>query len=189
MKKNEKFLELYREYEGLLRDKGIDCKDYENQAEPGLSKRLYICRQTRNYLSHTSDPGFVEVSDAQISFLQALVNELKFADDVLKKHLKTPRTSVCDEKDKVIDAINKMVKLRQDILVVKTKTGFGTIDMYSATSAFLKSKATRLDKLKLGKQFKCYPPLTKIEDLPRTLIVCTDNGEVDGKLLGTYKGV
>ena len=105
MKKNERFLNLYREYESLMREKGLDCKDFEDRADPTLSKRLYMCRQFRNYLSHTNDPGFLEISDSQIDFLQDRIEKLKIEEDILKKHLKSPKVAICFEKDKCLDGL------------------------------------------------------------------------------------
>ena len=36
------------------------------------------------------------------------------------------------------------------------------------------------------KQFKFEEPLTKIEKLPKGIIICTEGGTPEGKLLGVY---
>ena len=186
MKNNEQFLNLYREYETILRDKGVDSKTFEGQVDDYTSKRLTITRQLRNYLTHTTDPGFIEISDKQILFLQNTIEKIKFEDDVLKKHLKTPKSGMCDEKDKCLDAINKMVRLKQDVLVVTTSKGYAVVDIYEVSKGLLKSKATKLSTVKKTKQFKCFNPLTQIDELPNTTIICTDTGEENGKLLGVF---
>ena len=65
---NRRYLELYREYETALRAAGMDYKAVEEAADALVGDRMRMCRQMRNYLTHSSDAGFLDVSDQQISF-------------------------------------------------------------------------------------------------------------------------
>lgn len=55
------FLALYREYESLLREQGLEYKQAEDAAEGQVQDRMRICRQIRNYLVHQEDAGFLEI--------------------------------------------------------------------------------------------------------------------------------
>lgn len=184
MKKTEEFLGLYREYESLMRDRGLDCKEFEDQADDLLSNRLRTCRQFRNYLSHTNDPGFLEISDAQIKFLQERVDSMKMEDDVLKKHLKTVAAGTCNEKEKCSDVLAKMSKLKCTVFVVITANGYGLVNIYDVAKSVLASKATKISALKMTKKFKFAEPLTCMTEVPKTVIICTDDGTASGKLVG-----
>lgn len=184
MKRTEQFLGLYREYESLMRDRGLDCKEFEDTADDLLSNRLRMCRQFRNYLSHNNDPGFLEISDDQMKFLQERVDSLKMEDDALKKHLKTVNAGTCSEKDKCGDVLAKMVKLKCTEMVAVLSTGYGLVSIYDVSKALLDSKATKIGAVKMTKKFKFAEPLTVMSKVPKTTIICTDDGTSDGKLIG-----
>lgn len=167
-----------------MRDRGLDCKEFEDQADDLLSNRLRTCRQFRNYLSHTNDPGFLEISDAQIKFLQERVNSMKMEDDVLKKHLKTAAAGTCNEKEKCSDVLAKMSKLKCTVLVAVTANGYGLVNIYDVAKAALANKATKISALKMTKKFKFIKPLTPMPEVPKTVIICTDDGTASGKLVG-----
>ena len=66
----EKFLDAYREYETVLRAKGLDYKTVEDGADDITQNRMRINRQMRNYLTHQHDAGFLVISDKQIAYLK-----------------------------------------------------------------------------------------------------------------------
>lgn len=65
VEQNQRFLELYRAYETVLREQGLDYFSVNEQAEPPLLKsRMTMVRQMRNYLTHVNDVDFLSVTDA-----------------------------------------------------------------------------------------------------------------------------
>lgn len=187
MKNEEKFLNLYKEYESIMRDQGLDCKDFEEHCEDTLQNRLRMCRQMRNYLSHNNDAGFLDISNTQIKFLSDFVNEQKIKGDVLKKHLKTPTSSVCDIKDKCSLALEKLNKLKKENIVVTNGTSYKLASVYEISTRAIESKSNKLDKVKLCGDVIFEHPLVEIEKIPSgKIIVCTSDGTTDGKLLGVY---
>lgn len=185
MKNSDALLSLYREYESLLRDKGIEPKDYEESRDDKESNRLRMCRLFRNYLSHQDDAGFLDVSDSMIKFMRDKINEIKFEDDVVKKHLKTVAAGTVTDKDKCTDAMLKLNKLKSEEIVVVTASGFGIATVYDVAMKTLESKTSKMMSLKTKKNFVLSDPLRKISDCPKDkIIVCTSDGTESGKLLG-----
>lgn len=190
----EKFLGLYREYETLLRDAGIDYKDLEEKSDDLLQNRLRINRQLRNYLTHNHDAGFLEISDKQIAFMEKLIFEQKCSMDILKKHVKTVKTAACTYADNLEDVLNKMSKLKVTKLPVYDDTGvLGFVSVYDVTKAFLTEKRPKTAKLsvvkKLEKKVICMTPDTQMSVvLSQTtgVVCCTDTGLKNGKLLGVF---
>ncbi len=188
MMKNEKlFIELYKEYETLLRNKGVEPKDIEDSSESLISGRLRICRQLRNYLSHQADSNFVSISDAQVDFLRERINHLKLEGDVLKKNLKTVNSGFLDEKDKCFDALDKFRKLKVNFMAVNTADGIKVATIFDVIEAATTSKTIKLKDIKLSKGLVYCEPLTPMTELPNTpVIICTSTGEKDGKILGVH---
>lgn len=190
----EKFLILYREYETLLRDAGLDYKDLEEKADDFMQNRLRINRQLRNYLTHNHDAGFLDISDKQIAFMENLVFEQKSSMDILKKHLKTPKSAACLYTDNLEDVITKMSKLHTEKLPVYDDSGvFGLVCVYDVMKAFLSEKRPKTAKLsvvkKLDKKISCMAPDTLMPAVSSSgcdLICCTDTGNKNGKLLGVF---
>ena len=83
----EKFLSLYKTYEGLLKKRGTDYRTVEAET---ASDRMTILRQIRNYLSHKEDPGFLTVSPLSIRFLESLIEEELRRDGLVQDHLISP---------------------------------------------------------------------------------------------------
>lgn len=190
----EKFLDLYREYETLLRDAGLDYKELEEQADDLLQNRLRINRQIRNYLTHNHDAGFLEVSDKQLLFMEKLIKEQKYSMDILKKHVKTVKTSACMLTDTLEDVITKMIKLKVDRLPVYDENSvLGFVTMYELMKSCLSEKRPKTAKLsvvtKLDKKFVCMTPDTMMSVVfasGSNFVCCTDTGNKNGKLLGVY---
>ena len=187
MKATETFLQLYKEYETLLREKGRDPKSVEEEGEGQIQNRLRICRQFRNYLSHNHDPGFLFVSDEQIEFLQDQIWKLKMEDDILKKHIKSVATGTCSVDDKCIDALQKMRRLKSTkVVTIKSDGTYGIADVLDVGNEIIRSKVSRMSGIPLTKRYKFCKPDQPMTDLPNTIIICTDDGSAKGKLLGVY---
>ena len=136
MKVAEKFLSLYKEYESLMRDKGIDCKEYEDSTDEFTGNRLRMCRLFRNYLSHQNDSGFLDISAEQIKFLEQIIFSLKMENDVLKKHIKSVKSAVFSYNEKCYESMEKVLKLKSERILVSydglpaPKTLYGVLSVY-----------------------------------------------------------
>lgn len=189
MKVHETFLALYREYETLVRNKGIDPKDYEGQVDELTGARLNICRIFRNYLSHKNDPGFLEVSQAQIKFMQKTIHDLNQEEDILKKHVKTVAAGTCTPKDKCADVLQKFAKLHtENLLVISDPSAYSFVDIYSVALSVAESKSNKIDSCKQNSKGLFFAtPEEKMENLPvNNIIICTQDGTATGKFIGVY---
>lgn len=188
MKASEAFLALYREYEALIRGKGIDPKDYETQVDEQIGARLTMCRVFRNYLSHRNDPGFLEISQVQIKFLQKVIHDLNQEEDILKKHIKTAAAGACSPKDKCGDVLQQFAKIRPQQIVVADKTMYALVDVYEVALEAAKSKTSKIESCKLiTKGLFFASPTDKMVDLPaNNIIICTQDGTATGKFVGVY---
>lgn len=180
----EKFLGLYKEYETLVRASGKEPKELEDAVVGVESDRLKLCRQFRNYFAHVQDPGFLVPTEKMMVFLKARVDEMKAAGDVAKKHLKKPDYCMLTEEDKISDAYAMFSKLcRSDILVLKKDNTYGLLSVYSVIGAEPRARVS-LFKITKVKPVFC-GPLDAYETLDLDKVVlCTDDGTPDGKLLG-----
>jgi hypothetical protein len=184
MKNTDKLLSLYKEYETILRDKSLDCKEAEDAADDLTGARLRMCRLFRNYLSHQNDPGFLDVSDTMVKFIEGKVTEFKMAEDVLKKHLK-PISATCTEKDRCTDVLLKFQKLHTETIVVIVSGGYKTVSIYDVVGLAMESKTRKMAEVKMKKDIIFLPPLTKMTDVPADkTIVCTADGTTEGKFIG-----
>lgn len=189
MTKQEKFLNLYKDYETLVRSAGQDPKLLEDTMDEVRGGRMRQCRLFRNYMSHNNDNGFLEPTDAMMKFLESEVLDWKMRGDVVKKHLKSAAQSICSPKDKCSDVLAKMSKLKTDVLIV-SDDGFYTVSLWDVLNLFLasKSRATvSIKDVKSGaKKVSVVGPTVSISDIDRNVVtVCTSDGTADGKLLGT----
>ena len=192
MKKSEKFLELYREYESVLRDQGIEYKELEDNSSDMIQNRMRICRQIRNYLTHNHDAGFLEVSDIQLAFISKLIEDQKMLGDVFKHHLCTVRMATCEPKDKCTVVLAKMAKLKSQFLpVYDGKEILGVVSVFDVSCMLAeKTKTVKISDVKMSKKkVLCFTPDTPMDDVLQYndyIICCTDTGETTGKLLGVY---
>lgn len=187
MRQSETFLKLYRDYETILRERGIDPKDYEEKVSDTIGGRLRMCRMFRNYLAHNNDEGFLEVSTAQLKFLSQYISTLKTDEDILKKHIKTVAAGMCEEKDKCCDALTKISKLKTSTIVVMTKDGPKTASFYDIVPVYMNSKAGKLSDVKMSKDYIISDKLAKMCDLPKDrIIICTEDGTLSSKVLGVF---
>lgn len=186
MKKPELFLKLFREYETLLRERGSEPIEEETRMEDEVitKNRLRLCRQFRNYLVHSADVGFLEVSDKMYSFLEQYHKDLIYQEDVAKKHLRSMNSATCKPTDKCSIALEKMLKLKQDYLIIVTDDStFHTIDIYSVLKT---TKSAKINTLKPYKRRVLRTEPTQLMiglDRSDFSYVCIDNG----KCLGIVK--
>ncbi len=186
MKQTEKYLAVYKDYETALRDAGIDPKAVEDAIDEVTAGRLRICRQMRNYLAHNNDPGFLEISDGQIRFLEGRLKEQKMSGDIAKKHMKPASACICSMEDRCTAALEKMKKNKATEIMVTTGSDIRIATCLEVASGAVASKTTKLKDVKLQKARIVYTrPDMKIDSLPKGVhILCTDTGEKDGKILG-----
>ena len=186
LKNTDKFLSLYREYESLVRDKGMDCKDFEDKADDFTGNRLRMCRQFRNYLSHQNDPGFLDVSSSQLKFLEKMITDLVSEHDILKKHVKSPSVSICNPTDKCSDVLGRFAKLKTDKFVVLTAAGYEYVSLYDVILKFNEDKKCKISDVKSKKIRYILSSSYEWSDVPADadVIVCTADGTADGKLVG-----
>lgn len=190
----EKFLDAYREYETVLRVKGLDYKTVEDSADDLTQNRMRINRQMRNYLTHQHDAGFLTVSDKQIDYIEKATIELKQSMDILKKHIKSAKTSGCTRNDLLEDVLMKMMKAKTWALPLygdKGVEGIVTwVDITKAHLAAKRPKTAKVGDLKVSKikpVFMCPDTLMSgVFSSGATIVCCTSNGEKDGKFLGTW---
>ena len=190
----EKFLNLYREYETLLRDFGLDYKELEEKSEDLMQNRLRINRQLRNYLTHNHDAGFLEISDKQLLFMEKLIKEQKCSMDILKKHVKTVKVAACTYADTLEDVLTKMIKLKVERLPVYDDVCvLGFVSWMEVLKAYMSEKRPKTAKLtvvkKLDKKIVCMKSdalMSDVFNVGKDMICCTDTGDKNGKLLGVY---
>lgn len=206
MQQNNDFLALYREYESLLREQGMEYKQVEDSLEGLGQDRMRICRQMRNYLVHQEDPGFLTVSEKQMAFFRDLIRQEKTKPDTFEDHLLSPRSGACTPEDSPEAVLKKMKRLKTCFLPVwklkegrlpngttyKKETLFGQISLISVALLLAKGAET------IGKGLKKYEtpdvilrPDTRMpealsfaEQFP--LLCCTEDGTVKGAFLGAY---
>ena len=190
----EKFLNLYREYETLLRDAGVDYKELEEKSDDLMQNRLRINRQLRNYLTHNHDAGFLEISDKQLLFMEKLIKEQKCSMDILKKHVKTVKVAACTYVDTLEDVLTKMMKLKVERLPVYDDVCvLGFVSWTEVLKAYMSEKRPKTAKLavvkKLDKKVVCMKSdvlMSDVFNVGENMVCCTDTGDKNGKLLGVY---
>lgn len=191
---SDKFLDAYREYETILRAKGLDYKTIEDSADDLTQNRMRINRQMRNYLTHQHDAGFLTVSDKQIAYLEKASTELKQSMDILKKHIKSAKTSGCTRNDLLEDALNKMMKMKTWALPLYGDDGVdGIMTWVDITKAHLAAKRPKTAKIGDIKVSKIKPAFMRPDTLMSgvfesgaTIVCCTSDGTSGGKFLGTW---
>lgn len=182
--KSEKFLELYKEYEGLLRLQGFDPKDVEDKSEGPDGDRLRMCRLFRNYFAHVADPGFLEAGDKMQKFLEARVQALKLQGDVVRKHLKKPEACMVSENAKCSEAFEKFTKLGcMSLPVIMSDGTYKALSVFNTVGAKGSSKISSL-KLTAVKPVFCGPLGGYMTLDTGRMTLCTEDGTPSGKLLG-----
>lgn len=190
----EKFLDAYREYETVLRTKGLDYKTVEDGADDITQNRMRINRQMRNYLTHQHDAGFLAISDKQIAYLKKSTTELKQSMDILKKHIKSARVAGCTRRDLLEDVLAKMMKLKVFALPLYGDDGIeGILTWLDVTKVHLAAKRPKTAKIGDMKVSKIEPVtmrpdalMAAVFDSGANIVCCTDTGEPDGKFIGAW---
>lgn len=190
MTNQEKFLNLYRDYEQLLRAEGADPKAVEDelaQSDAQSSDRLRLCRQFRNYMSHVQDPGFVEPTEKMMKFLSGRADALRAKGDAARKHLRKPEAAMLEETEKVSDAMAKFSKLKATSLPLRKKDGtFGRVSLFDLLDAKPSAKLSTVRHAALKPKYCSL--LDPFQDLdPSKTWLCTSDGNPDGKLLGVVR--
>lgn len=107
-KETERFLSLYKTYEGMLRARGTDYRAVEEEST-GIGKgRMTMIRQMRNYMSHSEDPGFIIPSPACLGVLEKMVKEESLKGDIVKNHLVTPARGSVKEGTMLSDIVYRL---------------------------------------------------------------------------------
>lgn len=184
MKKNNEqlFLDLYREYEGLLRDKGVEYRHVEDNSEGIIKDRLTIMRQMRNYLTHRHDPNFLIISDKQVEFLCGLIKEESLKGNLLQNHLISIKKGAVSINEPLSSVIAKMKKLRFTNIVVydDEKKILGRLNIYDAALMAAQNTSATVGSIKkLGPAGITYTPEIKIEEIQdwtNGVICCTEKG-------------
>ena len=187
-KQTDKFLSLYKDYETAVRDAGEDPKLVEDAMDEMRGGRMRLCRQFRNYLSHSNDPGFLEPTDAMIRFMESELKERQMKGDIAKKHLKSVAASICTPKDTVTVALSKMTKLKADKVAVydEKERQYKVVNIWDTSDALMKSKATKISVVKDSKELINFvSPTTPMSEISKeAMTICTSDGTKEGKLLG-----
>lgn len=187
-KENEKFMSLYRTYEGLLRARGTDYREVEDGS---VGTRMTIMRQMRNYLAHAEDPGFLTISPLCIKFLEQMVKEETLRGDIVKNHLISPAKGSVKEGTKLSEVIYKLAvnNERQNIPVYDDKKMLkGLVTMEKVARALVKK-----GDVPLGEDV-CSPYLSNFylvspndkapEDADGSYYCCTKDGTMDTQYMG-----
>lgn len=187
---NDKFLSLYRTYEGLLRSRGSDYRKEETEAVDG---RMTIMRQMRNYLSHAEDPEFITISPLCIKTLEQMIKEEKQKGDIIKNHLVTPAKGSVKEGDMLVDVICKLLKQLPDgiyeIPVYDTDKRLKGLFGVEKAAKVLKAKGNiPLDSSTCGPYRKDIHLMSPNDPVPETkdglYCCCTKDGTWKGLYMG-----
>ena len=87
---NQKFLDLYKELEDLLRKQNNKqtILQYEEILQKNDADKLRICRQMRNYIQHHEDGNrFLVCSEEMCKFIQELINNEKGTKEIRIRRL------------------------------------------------------------------------------------------------------
>lgn len=186
----ERFLSLYKTYEGLLKKRGTDYRAVEAET---ASDRMTILRQIRNYLSHKEDPGFLAVSPLSIRFLEGLIEGELRRDGLVKDHLISPAKGSIKEGAPLSEAIYLLVKDHADSRPVydpKAKIVKGVLSLEQLAKALKKHGDVPVSEAVCGRYGQDIV-LIKPEDGTGAVTVpeigyacCTKNGTVTAQYLG-----
>lgn len=188
--RGSQLLSQYRVYENLVRSEGYEPKVIEDSMPEDKANQMRMVRQFRNFLSHNEVPGFLEPTDKMLKFLDAEVEAWQTKGDVVKKHLRTPAASICEEKEPCSVGLEKLAKMRKTKLVVRNKAGeYELCDLFAIASLFASSRAAKLSVVPRLKEPPVFiAPTTLYSALDRDRVyLCTADGSKDGKLLGVVK--
>lgn len=147
------FLEAYRTYETLLRNRGIEYRQVEEASDEETMNRMRIIRQIRNYVTHTNDPGFLTVTPVMMKWLNHKILEERLKLDLVKDHLWTMRQGALKENESLKTALDRMLKREETELPVMDETGkilLGAASFDHLVKIFLKHPEGMLTKKEYG---------------------------------------
>ena len=190
-----RFLELYKEYEGLLKEHGKDYRMVEDSMEGKVQERMRITRQMRNYMSHNADAGFLSPSAKQEAMLESMIKEERLCGDIVRKHLWTASRAACAEQDRVDMVMAKMAKLKLTKMPITGEGGIlGIVDIFRLAGLICEDTSCTISQESYGKyakSFACVCPEAAVSELdvygPDIVICCTKDGTREGKFLGVFK--
>lgn len=195
---NQMFLDKYKEYENVLREQDISVFDVNEQLT-GLKKdRLTIMRQMRNYLTHHADPGFLNVTKEQVSFLDELVIDAKKYVDTVRKAMISARKCCVDVSDTVLTGLSLMAKFNLDYLVVCDNGVYVRLvtlmDLVKTCVKDDKSDCWMSSVKSVGKHVVFVKPDVLVSELQRTFVkshccgtcLVTESGNAKSKVLGMF---
>lgn len=185
------FLELYKTYEGLLRNDGKEYKAIEDAADDLTQNRMRICRQMRNYFCHQNDSGFLVVSKAQIQFLKDLILAYQAQQDTVEDHMVAIRSGSAARTDSLEFIVKKMKRLHTELLPVWSKEHglAGIVSLTDVVSGMLKNGSfAALGKTKLVSAFVVPKdmPMKDVLEMSSDVVVVTDDGSHGGQCLGVW---
>lgn len=184
----EEFLTAYRTFEETLRGEDPPLSVYEYSAQfnenDNESKKLQLCRLTRNYLSHQPD-DFIAPSNEMISFLNKKTEEImkkhKMAKDIMTRM--TPLTPDV----KVSDAASKLGSKKPFLIVCdKDKQVIGLFTRETIRKAVVEKTQNKTIKTAGGLE---KPANFAKPDAPAESVFSLTIVTSDGSSKGTYKGV
>ena len=192
----KEFLNLYREYESMLRDDDLDYKQVEDTSDDLKQNRMRINRQIRNYLSHQNDPEFLSISNKQLDFLRSLIESQKLYGSLLKDHITTYKTGYCTLDDTIDTVINKMSRLKiNELPVINDKRELlGMIRLIDIAVACNKNKRIKTVKgvNRIVKAENVYSANERVDKIPEEVlrncvVVCMAEDKTGKKFMGIYR--
>lgn len=192
MSSTEEFLNLYKEFESVLRDKRIDYRDFESMLDDATENKLRVCRRLRNFLSHNNNDGFVVISEKQIAFMKEIIENQKGNADVLQRYVKPAALSSCNINETCKESLVKFSKLDTECLPVydASRGILGLISSVDVIMRMARNKDAIIKEIPVStKNIACFAadtPIDKIKQCKASVICCTDDGSAFGKLLGVY---
>ena len=188
MNNNKEFMNKYKELETELRDQNLDYLELENQSENSIQNKMRVCRIMRNYMAHNAETNFVQISNAQLEFINDILSDIKATTDTAKKRCKTINATSVDSKAKCTDALTKMIKTKRDKILIIGCGKLKIASIYDVSKAVLESKTSKMDKIKSTSKYIIVSADTKCETIPKnTFVIVTTNGTTTGKLIGTIQ--
>jgi hypothetical protein len=185
---NQEFLDAYRIFEETLRNEEPSLTVYEYSARfdenSNDTKKLQLCRLTRNYLSHQPD-SFITPTKEMVEYIQAQTNEIlkkhKTAKDIMTKM--TPITSDM----KISEAAAKLGSKKPCLVVCdKEKHIEGLLTRETIRKAV--ADKTHSKTIKTAGGLEKPTNIVSINE-PAENIKCFSVVTSDGTINGLYKGI
>lgn len=194
---NQRFLELYREYENVLKEQGRNYFDMNETAETVFLKdRMTITRQMRNFLVHADGSDFLVVSDEQLLFLKDLIELAKRDGDTVDKHMVPIKQCVLSVTDVAYRGLVLSAKHSLQWFIVLNEQGHikGLCSLSLILKAYVKDSKQLVGSIRgLCKSYVLCGPKVLLSELRDTVpaptehVIVTSDGTPFGKCLGLYQ--